>query len=304
MIHHVLVPLDGSPFAERALPFALAVARRSGAFLDLVRVHVVYAMQPTASSWLPYDAELEQESRQLEQDYLDEVAGRVAAAGGTGVTRGVADGLSVDGILSRAHEQSADLIVMTTHGAGPISRAFLGSTADELVRRSPTPLLLIQPQEVPVGLGGEPSLSRLLIPLDGSALAEQILGPAADLARLTGASVTLLHVNEPARRSGAAQARPYLEGVAERLRRQGLKVQTFVVSDSRVVPAILGAARAADCDLIALATHGRGGLRRLLLGSVADKILRAAACPLLVLRPACENRPAEERPEVLYVTQP
>jgi nucleotide-binding universal stress UspA family protein len=290
-----MVPLDGSPFAERALPYALTVARRTGATIDLVRVHVVYAMQPQASSWLPYDADLERECRGLEQVYLDEVAGQVEAAGAARVSCGVANGLSVDGILCRARERSADLIVMTTHGAGPISRAFLGSTADELVRRSPTPLLLIRPQEANADLRGEPALSRLLIPLDGSALAEQILRPAADLARATGATVMLLYVNEPARRSGAV-ARPYLEGVAQRLRLQSLEVQTLVVSDDRVVPTMLRAARAGACDVIALATHGRGGLRRLLLGSVADKILRAASCPLLVLRPAGEELSHSESP--------
>jgi nucleotide-binding universal stress UspA family protein len=282
-----MVPLDGSPFAEQALPYAMAVARRAGAALDLMRVHVVYAMQPPSNSRLPYSPEVEREDRALESAYLNEVAGRVREKSGFRLTTGLADGLTADGILARAREVSAALVVMTTHGAGPLSRAFLGSTADELVRRSPIPLLLVRPRVSP-DLGREPIIKKILVPVDGSSRAEQILRPAMALGRLTGATLTLLYVEAPSGGPdrGIVEARPYLENLADHLRGQSCEVRVRVVADAHIARAILSVAREGDYDLIALATHCRVGLKRLLLGSVADKVLRTARCPLLVLNPA------------------
>jgi len=298
MFSSIMVPLDGSAFAEQALSYALAVARRAGAALHLMRVHVVYALQPPASSWLPYDAALESESRRRELDYLTAVAGRLAPQAAVRVLTGLADGLAADGILAHARAVSADLIVMTTHGAGPLSRVFLGSTADELVRRSPTPLLLIRPHEKAAGLGTEPVVRRILIPLDGSTHSEQILGPALALGRLTGAAFKLLHVVERPRDVShkEEEGRPYLEGLAERLRQQSVKVETRVVTNGHVASAVLTEVVDSAYDLIALATHGRGGFKRFLLGSVADKVLRAAPCPLLVLRPDGKDPADQEGP--------
>jgi nucleotide-binding universal stress UspA family protein len=287
MIRTVMVPLDGSPFAEQALPYATAVARRAGAALDLMRVHVVYAMQPPSNSRQPYSPEVERESRVLELAYLNEAAGRVREKSGVRVTTGLAGGLTADGILARGREVSADLVVMTTHGAGPLSRAFLGSTSDELVRRSPIPLLLVRPQVVSPDLGREPVINKVLVPVDGSSRAEQILKPAMALGRLMGAALTLLYVEAPSggHDRGIVEARPYLENLADHLRVPSCEVRVRVVADARIARAILSVAREGDHDLIALATHGRGGLKRLLLGSVADKVLRSARCPLLVLNP-------------------
>jgi nucleotide-binding universal stress UspA family protein len=133
-----------------------------------------------------------------------------------------------------------------------------------------------------------------LILLDGSVLAEQVLEPALDLARLMGARCTLLRVVESrsspvGRATGGppekAQAEAYLEHVAARVREQGVQVRTRVVIARHAAEAILKEAAVQASNLIALATHGRGGLRRLLLGSVADKLFRAAASPVLVYRP-------------------
>ena len=175
---------------------------------------------------------------------------------------------------------------------GRLSRLGLGSVADELIRRAPMPVLLVRPGEKAPGIIPEPVLDNILIPLDGSALAEQVLEPALDLARLMEARCSLLRVVEsrssPAKHAGGPperQAEAYLERVAARLREQGLQVRTRVVVARHVAEAILEEAEAQASNLIALATHGRGGLKRLLLGSVADKLIRAAASPVLVYRP-------------------
>jgi nucleotide-binding universal stress UspA family protein len=217
-----------------------------------------------------------------------------------------------DCIREQAAESGADLVVMTTHGRGPLARFWLGSVADELVRRSPVPLLLVRPRETAPDPGQEPDLGRVLLPLDGSTLAEQIIEPAVALGGLAGAEYTLLRVVRPAvwvhavlespdarreaqslldrvedlRRQVLKEAEDYLTGVAQRLRARGLRVQTRVAVDEHPAGAILHEAAAGGAGLIALATHGRRGLSRLLLGSVADKVVRGAPVPVLVHRPA------------------
>jgi nucleotide-binding universal stress UspA family protein len=166
--------------------------------------------------------------------------------------------------------------------------------ADELIRRALIPVLLVRPGEKAPGILPEPVLDNILIPLDGSALAEQALEPALDLARLMEARCSLLRVVESGSSPGdrgpggppdGAQAEAYLGRVAGRLREQGVPVRTRVVVARHAAEAILEEAEAQASNLIALATHGRAGLKRLLPGSVADKLVRGAASPVLVYRP-------------------
>jgi nucleotide-binding universal stress UspA family protein len=297
MYQSILVPLDGSPLAEQALPLALAVARGAGAALDLVQVHVCYALKDPACSWLPYQAREDEALKKLERAYLDGVCRRLA--GPTPVTCAVVDGLAADALLERVEAGRDDPVVMTSHGRGPVSRAFLGSVADELIRRAPVPVLLLRPREA--GARRDTVVRRVLVALDRSPLAEQVLGPARDLAQSLRASLVLLHVIAPAGEPAppgaawpdpefleaeAAEARTYLEHLAGPLRGQGVEVQVRVVAGRHAAPAILVQTGAGGCDLVALATRGRGGLRRLLLGSVADKVVRGATTPVLAYHPA------------------
>jgi nucleotide-binding universal stress UspA family protein len=181
-------------------------------------------------------------------------------------------------------------------------------------------MLFVRPQEADVDLTQEPKFGRMLIPLDGSQLAEQILEPAAALAVATKAEVTLLRAVQQwaldsyalhgRRMSGIRpallsqlqevdrqewqRAEDYFNQLTERLRQRSLNVQTRVVSHVRPATAILDDASTHGVDLIALATHGRGGLKRLLVGSVADKVLRGATIPVFVYRPVGEFASAEE----------
>jgi nucleotide-binding universal stress UspA family protein len=203
-----------------------------------------------------------------------------------------------------AATSKADLIVMTTHGRGPLSRFWLGSVADELIRHSPVPLLVHRPLQgtAPEARGPFP-FRRILVPLDGTALAEAALAPATALARLFGAELHLLRAVEPVLvpvpdgvsdfppltgqpliEHLTAQARVDLDRVAGRLRSEGLAVSSQVtVHDffEAAAPAVLEAAKTAD--LIVLATHGRSRVARFFFGSVADNVVRAAPCPVLVV---------------------
>jgi nucleotide-binding universal stress UspA family protein len=306
----ILVPLDGSAFAEHALPLALTLARRAGATLQVLRVvPSLSVVVPEGVGWL--DADLLGQLRAQVEAYLDEVVKRLAAVSSVPVSGAVQQGDVAVCIHDHAVRSGADLVVMSTHGRGALARFWLGSVADELLRRLPMPVLLVRPREGPAILSTEPDLSRVVLPLDGSELAEQVLEPAAALAGLIpGAEITLLRVVKPALReeylpegSAAAEARSlleqvgalqgqmiaeaeeYLAGVAGRLRNSGLRVRTCVSTAEQPAVAILKEATEQRTGLIALETHGRRGLSRLILGSVADKVMRGSPVPVLVHRP-------------------
>jgi nucleotide-binding universal stress UspA family protein len=281
MFRTILVPLDGSPFAEQALPWALSIARRARASLELVQAHIVYALKDPTCAWLPYDPAADAECKRQEQLYLDSTAGRLAAVSTR--TALVLD-LPADSIVARITLGQADLVVMTTHARGPLGRVFLGSVADEVVRRAGVPVLLVRPRDPAPGLLSDPTFQDVLVPLDGSALAEQALGPALELVRLMAGRCTLLRLEPDTVQT--EEARAYLERVAGPLRAEGVAVETCVGVSRHPAEAIC--AQAQGSDLIALATHGRGGLRRLLLGSVAEAVLRHACGPVLVYRPQAE----------------
>jgi nucleotide-binding universal stress UspA family protein len=299
MYRSLLIPLDRSPFAEQALPLALSIARRAGARLDLVAVHALNALEDPHAGWCAFNHDRDVECKRQEQHYLDTTATRVTVIASVPVTAEVLPGSNVlpetvaESVLERARVSKADLIVMATHGRAPLSRFGLGSVADELIRRANVPVLLVRPNGSTPELLPEPALDHILIPLDGSPLAEQVLGPAVDLACLMQARCTLLRVVEPhpghpEGKNGLpakAEAEIDLRRIAAKLRDQGLQVRTRLVAAHHVAKAILEEAEVQRSNLIALATHGRSGMQRLLLGSVADKLVRLATCPVLVYRP-------------------
>ena len=217
------------------------------------------------------------------------------------VTSALLEGPVVEVIHERALGCGVDLVVMATHGRGPLSRFWLGSVADQLIRRVAAPLLLVRPHE---GEARPVVVRHVLVPLDGSEQAEQVIGRAFDLAALLAADVTLLRVVEPVilperRWAGnaaggmdpallhrlEADARGYLERVVISLNGLASRLATRVVVNRRAADAILAEAAAREGTLVALATHARRGLARLVLGSVADKVIRGTTAPVLVYRP-------------------
>jgi nucleotide-binding universal stress UspA family protein len=183
-----------------------------------------------------------------------------------------------------------DLVVMTTHGRGGLASFWLGSVADTFVRLSRLPTLLWRPNAAGSDFARSPVFKHILIPLDGSRLAEQILAPTLALGTLMQAEYTLLRVIEPVAVPSCiheveATASTYLHQVAKRLAAEGKQVATRITVADQPATAILAAAERHKSDLIAVATHGRSGLRRLLIGSVADKVLRGATIPVLTYCP-------------------
>ncbi len=302
MYQSIVVPLDGSPFGEHALPFALAIARRTGATLYLVHVHGIVESQHRPG--MSHDGMLDSQQRAAEQAYLTDVSQRLATVWDGSITTTLLDGPVAATLLDYVATCGADLVVMTTHGRGAVSRFWLGSVADRVLRHAPAPILLIRPDETAPDLSRAPNFAHVLIPLDGSALAEQVLPYATALGRLMDADYTLLQAIKPIITSYGPEvyvlsdevldqwmtaAQAYLDGVAERLQAEGLQVQAKVVLEPPAL-SILDYARTHQVDLIALATHGRGGFSRLFLGSVADKIVRSADVPVLMYHPVEDRR--------------
>ncbi|MEO8449983.1 MAG: universal stress protein [Gemmatimonadota bacterium] len=300
MLHSILVPLDGSRFAEYALPIATGLAGAAGARLRLLMVHEpMMALVPAVD--FPIGIGVDDLGARVEaQTYLAETALELGSVGSRPVTYEMADGLAASTIEDAVTSTPPDLIVMSTHGRGMLSRFWLGSVADHLVRHVSVPILLLRPRD---GADFPPprlDLRRILVPLDLSGTSEAILGPVKALAQVTQAHLTLLHVVEPILGTGGrfspvaiaqqlaarrTDAQEHLDSVADRLRAEGFRVAARVVVTSGIATTILGRLEDDRYDLVAMATHGAGGGRRLLLGSVTDKVIRGGTKPVLVYRP-------------------
>jgi nucleotide-binding universal stress UspA family protein len=296
-LRSILVPLDGSTVAEQALPVALSIAERAGCKVKLVLVHQPLLGVESGPAYTKMELAMEKANR----DYLKSVVARYRDRLGRALTSAVLEGPVAATLARYGHELSADLMVMTTHGRGGIRRAWLGSVADQLIRTSEVPILVVRAHEhdhTPAAKVGE-----ILVPLDGSPLAEAVLEPVTALARLWDAEISLVQVVRPitltsdpvlpfpvgysdeVTRMRREEAQDYIRDVAERLREAGVKASGVAVLGGAVAETLLNLARPERVGLMATATHGRGGVRRLVLGSVADKLVRAAEVPVLVVRP-------------------
>jgi nucleotide-binding universal stress UspA family protein len=299
MFRKVLLPVDGSSFAEHALPFAVHAARTGNAELLLALVHV---QRVPATADLVLRDELQRwESEYIEQEtaYLNDLAARVGREHNVRTQAQLLSGEVVPALAQEVRQQAADLVVMTTHGRAGMERAWLGSVADALIRHIEVPLLLIRPSDEEPEVGAGSGYSRVIIALDGSERAERCIAPALALCA-ADAGVTLLRVPAPpaavtspylphaARftheetEERRAEAQEYLAGEQRRLGESVRNVDVAVVMDYHPARAILRYAAEAGADLIAVGTHGRGPITRTVLGSVSDKVIRAAGVPVLV----------------------
>ncbi len=303
MLESLLVPLDGSKLSEASLPVAEALAGAAGAAVHLALVHILYEPDSLlGSTQFQFEGvnveEYDAARRDDDVKYLDGLASRLVADGLSADAK-VLDGKPVAEQLSTyADEVGADLILMTTHGFTGVNRMWLGSVADELARHATRPLLLLRPPEDGAPSDGALSIGHVLVPLDGSELAESVLAVATKLASATGARLTLAHVVSVPKYGASPvimslsdehkfpldSVHEYLDEVAERLRAEGLEVGTHVSRGAMPAKDLAKVAHEVGADLIAMATHGYGGFKRSLLGSVADKLLRSSSLPLLVTR--------------------
>jgi nucleotide-binding universal stress UspA family protein len=323
MFTHLLVPLDGSRRAERALPVAALIARTSGARVTLLHVepYPTLGIAPFGEA-IPSQGWLKDMQRQSE-GYLAEAAGQPMLSG-LDVETTIEVGTPAQLIIEAAERRRVDLIVLCSHGRGTLARWALGSVAGHVARHSSVPTLVLrQPkpddasniasnrdalsgeagQEQP----GSDAVERVLVALDGSTMAEAALAPAAQiavaLAQAARPALQLVVVLLPFETEREYMpdafaldgATGYLTRTAVRMLKDypALSVSWSVASEIDVAEALLQVARTGKAqegsgvhgpsDLIAMTTRGRTGLARWAMGSIAERVLHATSLPLLVV---------------------
>jgi nucleotide-binding universal stress UspA family protein len=322
MYRRILVPLDGTRYADHALPYAVAVAKTTGATIELLHVHHHQERSPDLAALPQFqyqhvtDADWAQDDDRLraERVRLEEQAADIELRYGVPVRTRIVRGRTGEAIGREAREMVADLIVMATHAREGLDRIRFGDVAHELVEQLNVPALCVQPASEDAPLVA-PQLRRMLITLDGSEFSEQVLDVAAPLVAALGARATLLHIVgarplfasgfEISTRSGFAtrqQALDYLGGVAARYAGK-LGAEPVLSAIEAIDPgtAISQLMALGEYDVAAIATHGRSGLSRLLLGSVADRVVRRTRRPVLLYRPREVRLPAGDLAEAFRI---
>jgi nucleotide-binding universal stress UspA family protein len=295
MYRQILVPLDGSRFAESVLPIALSLSRRTGA-----PVHLVTVQEPIPS--FAYD-EWESAAGEWSEEYLRSVVERFGSRAGGEVTTRLLTGHVVESLEEEAQARKVDLVVMATHGRGAFSRAWLGSVTDAFLHHTQRPVLLVRPEEdAEAPVPTEFTVTRILVPLDGTDISESALENAVAFGSLFGAAYHLVRVvpypmqftspylphtmqmNQQFVTDAKNAADEYLENQAQGLKDRDLAVTCRTVVVPQPGHGILSELEDAECDFVAMATHGRAGLTRAILGSTTDKVIRGTHVPILLHR--------------------
>ena len=286
-MYSILVPLDGSELSERARNLAIKLARSIGGEIKLV----------TVIEGSEYGHEAPDREQEAAEDYLVHAARHIPDD--VPYTTQVAHGHPSDKILDLA----GNMIVMSTHGRGGLSRLMYGSIADKVLRGARVPVALVR-ETTP---GSDTTIRNIIVGLDGSELAETTLPIAMKLAKGANALISLMRVVEPYRMSPymsyapemaylppeqtseleeqmQSDARVYLEKVAHEIRKQDIRV-VWEVRIGQPADEILRVAETTAADLILLSTHGRGGIRRWALGSVTDEVLHRGTIAILAIPP-------------------
>lgn len=303
MLRTILIPLDGSPLAERALSIGCDVARRAGGVVHLVRSHVPIGVIGATAEGAMLSPDLlaaDEMLRKSADTYLKTQAARLTREWGVSVTPHVDDGSPSGYITEVADLVNADLIVMTTHGAGGFTPGWLGSVTDAVVRHSHRPVLALPENDAHLGEAFAPR--TLLVTLDGSEHSDAIIPAARDFAIAFGADVSFVRVVSPFVPGDVVStitaehpdpfgidlqvdaAKRALDAIVATMKASGINAKATVEVAPSPTRHLLEFIKQAKPDCLAIATQGRG-LSRLFLGSVADKLIRNAGRPVLVLRP-------------------
>ncbi len=324
MFQKILVPLDDSEVAAGILPYVVQIAKKAGAPLALHTVIDTGSIEVPISGLLPppsassttahgsahrqeaateyatiYREHIEANLQAQAKSRLDSIVRRLASENGIDATASTSIGRPEEKITQVAKEEDCGLIAMSTHGKNAMGRAILGSVTDKVVHSSDLPVLTVSPEKAREFHADDgASITRLILPLDGSALAEGALPFAKSLAQtlsLEAALVRVVRMEHPASVYTEAgvklpdfteelerQAAAYLDRTAQRLRDDGLIVQTHVLRGAPA-PVLVDFARKTPQSIIVMSSHGRSGLTRWLMGSVAEALVRASGDPVMII---------------------
>ena len=300
-LKNILFARDFSPASEAALPFALALAERTGA-----KLHVLYAEVLQGDPFHPAErpTPAAEKLRERMRQWTERAASPVFDPGSVRVEHAVVRGVAAaPALLDYAEEHAVDLVVMGTHGRRGARRALLGSVAEETVRFAPCPVLTVRQTSAAAeaDVAAAPRVTSILVPVDFSEHAREALRHAKGLGALFGARLDLLHVIEaapeplfyvPLAEIGRAdepegdldrKALAHLRRWYEATEGPATEVR-FAVRYGNAPQEILQHAEEHTADLVVIATHGRTGLERFFMGSVAEKVVRRAPCPVFTLK--------------------
>lgn len=319
MFERILVPLDGSKRSERAIPVAARIARATGGTIVFVEV----VLPPVEFGTYSGDRTIELKPSAFERreeaasGYLRGIPETYASElAGVNTQLDLTAGAAAPEIYEAARLEGIDLIVLCSHGETGLKRWAFGSIAQEAVRHSPAPVLALNEH------GGIPPLldtahpMRVLVPLDGSEFAESVILPAVSLVVALSTSLqhelhflrvvelpsaygkmkSQAHISDLVHEEARHEAATYVQSVAERFTKDlagfNLQVSSSVADSTDVAGTIVqeaaqtrDVAKPAGYDLIAMATHGRSGLLRLVMGSVTEHVLGKTLLPLFMVRP-------------------
>jgi nucleotide-binding universal stress UspA family protein len=305
MVHHeyrrILVPLDGSTFAEEALAYAVALSPR---YSPMLLLRVIAGEQERSSPKHVFGGSSDEEVRKERREALEYLleAAKVVRDNGALVRSiaSVAVGDPAEQIIRTAHDRGCTLIVMSSHGRGAVGRLAYGSVADRVARTSPVPVLIVRPNNDDE-VGDRPLIQRLVVPLDGSTLSMQALPVALHLASEIGVPIRLVSVanlwgNDSLSALYPAGLSPRLDdevmvdterdlgqmlaSIKSQVEAEGVGVELQVMGGP-IAQAIMAATW--PSDIVVMSSHGRSGFSRFILGSVAEKLIRECKVPVLLV---------------------
>jgi len=298
MYRRILVPLDGSKVAEQVLPYARYLAGKLKIPVDLLGVVDLAAL--TSAMRVANVRNLETlitGHAQRSEVYLEKISKTFP---GVAVGETVRKGKPEEVVIEKAASESNTLIAMATHGRSGIDGWLLGSVAEKVLRGTTNPLLLVRATEHGKG-EGEETIKRVVVPLDGSPLAEKVLPHVTALAKAMAFETVLLRAYnlrqvistfegyipdwDALEKEAMGEAMSYLDSKVRALKSQGLIEVSSLASERETAQEIIDVATEGPNSLIAMCTHGRSGIKRWVLGSVTDRVVRHSGDPVLIIRP-------------------
>jgi nucleotide-binding universal stress UspA family protein len=297
MYTRLLIPLDGSKTAEAALPYGRTLARTLKIPVELLSIVDITVLATQVFRGSGYFEPIIAETVRSSEEYLNRIAKTFPA---DNVSCTVETGKAEDVIIEKAGSD-ATLTAMATHGRSGIDRLIMGSVAEKVLRSAINPLILIRASEE-ADSEGLAVLKSVIVPLDGSELAETVLSPVVQLANALKLEVILLRAYQIPMNTYAGmedsypidyekisvalkeEAQSYLERKVAELKRNGIEKLSFVISEGSGAGEIVALGRRTPDNLIAMCTHGRSGIKRWVLGSVTEKVVRLSEDPVLIIR--------------------
>jgi len=301
MYTRVLIPLDGSKTAEKVLPYARSLASKLKVPVEVMGVVDIAEMASHISAeHARYLDKMIEEAERTSRDYLKRIANMFP---GVSVACTLDKGRAAEAIIEKAAADKGTLITMATHGRSGINRWVLGSVAEKVLRATSNPLLLVRAADQAVS-GEEARLTSVIVPLDGSELAESVLPAVTELAKKLDLEIMLFRAfNIPYGVYAGAdgyyamnfdqliaeikdEATTYLEKKTEELKRKGVEKISSLTKEGLSADEIISFGRQTPDNLIAMCTHGRSGVKRWVLGSVTETVVRHCGDPVLIIRAA------------------